>query len=144
MPTRIIDGTIVLLCLAGVLVSALALGVHYNTETAPCSINDKWDCGAVNHSPYAEYGGAPVALIGIMGYALLGALAGRARRITLLGALAGMGFALRLTYIEAKVLLVWCIYCVTSQGIIAAILVLALLSVILGRRPRQESAPDRA
>ncbi len=131
MLTKVLDGIIVLLCLAGVLVSALALGVHYNTETTPCNINDKWDCGAVNHSPYAVFHGVPVALIGIMGYALLGSLAGRARWITLLGAAIGLGFALRLTYIEAKVLLLWCIYCVTSQGIIAAIFLLALLSAIL-------------
>ncbi len=134
MLTKVLDGIIVLLCLAGVLVSALALGVHYNTETTPCNINDKWDCGAVNHSPYAVFHGVPVALIGIMGYALLGSLAGRARWITLLGAAIGVGFALRLTYIEAKVLLLWCIYCVTSQGIIAAIFLLALLSAILRLR----------
>jgi hypothetical protein len=45
---------IVLLALAGVVVSALALRVHYDTGTEPCSINEKWDCGIVNHSPFAE------------------------------------------------------------------------------------------
>jgi len=45
---------IALLALAGVVVSALALQVHYSTATEPCDINAKWDCGIVNHSPFAE------------------------------------------------------------------------------------------
>lgn len=141
---KVLDAVIVLLALGGVLVSALALGVHYNTQTTPCSINDKWDCGAVNHSPYAVINGVPVALVGIMGYALLGVLAGRARWLTLLGAATGSAFALRLTYIEAKVLLVWCVYCVSSQAIIAAIFLLALISAVMqwraGRRQTRSAA----
>jgi uncharacterized membrane protein len=46
--------------------------------------------------------------------------------LLLLAALAGMAFALYLTNIEAKVLGVWCLYCVISQGIIAAIALLAI------------------
>ena len=63
---------LVLLAIAGITVSVLALRVHYSTETAPCSINEKWDCGIVNHSPYAEIGGIPVAAIGVAGYLLIG------------------------------------------------------------------------
>ena len=48
---------IALLAVAGMVVSYLALRVHYSTESAPCSINEKWDCGIVNHSPYAEIRG---------------------------------------------------------------------------------------
>ena len=58
---------IALLALAGVVVASLALRVHYSTETEPCSINEKWDCGIVNHSPYAMIGPVPVAAIGIVG-----------------------------------------------------------------------------
>jgi vitamin-K-epoxide reductase (warfarin-sensitive) len=127
---------IVVLCLAGVLVSSFALREHYNTDPSPCSINDKWDCGTVNHSPYAMLRGMPVALIGILGYALLAVLAGRFPWLTALGALIGMVFALRLTWIEWKVLGVWCIYCVGSQGIIAAVSLLALLAAFLSLRRR--------
>ena len=49
------------------LVASLALHVHYSTETEPCSINEKWDCGIVNHSPYAVIGPVPVAAIGLAG-----------------------------------------------------------------------------
>ena len=46
---------IAVLAIAGIVVSALALQVHYSTETAPCSINEKWDCGIVNHSPMPRF-----------------------------------------------------------------------------------------
>jgi uncharacterized membrane protein len=118
---------IALLSIAGIIVSGLALRVHYSTETAPCSINEKWDCGIVNHSPYAEIHSVPVATIGIAGYLLIAVLAMMRRRaLLLLAALVGTAFALYLTNIEAKVLGVWCLYCVISQAIIAAITLLAI------------------
>ena len=125
------------LCLAGVVTASLALREHYNTATSPCSINERWDCGAVNHSPYAVFHGVPVALVGILGYALLAALTGRFPVITALGALLGMGFALWLSWIEWKLLETWCIYCVTSQGIIAGIFVLSVVAVFASRRKRR-------
>ena len=108
-------------------VSVLALRVHYSTETAPCSINEKWDCGIVNHSPYSVVYGVPVAAIGIAGYLAIAVLAWlRRRAIVLLATMIGMAFSLYLTQIEARVLGVWCVYCVTSQGIIAAALLLSI------------------
>jgi len=128
---------IVMLCLTGLLVSGLALGEHYNTKPSPCSINDKWDCGIVNHSPYATLRSIPVAFVGIFGYALISALAGRMARTTAILAFIALLFSLRLTWIEWKVLGVWCIYCVSSQVIIAIVFLLTLLSAALsGRRAR--------
>ncbi|MGA2218297.1 MAG: vitamin K epoxide reductase family protein [Terracidiphilus sp.] len=116
-----------LLALAGVVVSALALRVHYDTGTEPCSINEKWDCGIVNHSPYAEIAQVPVAAIGIAGYLALAGLALARRRASLAGlAVIGLGFALYLTNIERSVLQVWCLYCVISQAIIAVLTLLSL------------------
>jgi len=131
---RLLTFVIVVLALAGVVVSTLALKEHYNTEASPCKINDKWDCGAVNHSPYAIFHGIPVATIGILGYALLAAIAGRFPLLTALASLGALGFALWLTSIEARILLVWCIYCVSSQAIIAVITLLAFTAVFLERR----------
>ena len=71
---------IVLLAIAGIVVSALALKVHYDTGSEPCRINDKWDCGVVNHSPYAVIHGVPVAAIGIAGYLLIAVLGFLRRR----------------------------------------------------------------
>jgi len=126
-----------ILALSGMVVSALALREHYRTETSPCSINERWDCGIVNHSPYATLGGIPVAVIGIAGYFLLGVLAQRrAYRWLLAAALPGLAFSLYLAHIEAHVLGVWCIYCVASLGVISAISLLALGITIfrLGRK----------
>ena len=66
---------ITILALAGVVVSALALRVHYSTDAQPCSINETWDCGIVNHSPFSEIARVPVAAIGIVGYLALAGLA---------------------------------------------------------------------
>jgi uncharacterized membrane protein len=117
---------LILLAVAGLCVSSLALRVHYDTGTEPCSINDHWDCGIVNHSSYALFFHVPVAAIGIAGYLLLGVLALARRRILLLAVvLIGLGFALHLSGIERDVLQVWCLYCVISQGIIALITLLS-------------------
>lgn len=116
---------IALLALAGAAVSALALHVHYSTDTQPCSINEKWDCGVVNHSPFAEVAHVPVAAIGIAGYVALAILAfARRRAWVLIAAVIGLGFSLYLTHIERDVLEVWCVYCVTSLGIIVLITLL--------------------
>jgi uncharacterized membrane protein len=117
---------ITFLALAGLVVSYLALRVHYSTDIQPCDINAHWDCGVVNHSPFAMIGPVPVAALGLAGYALLGALALLRRRALVLAAsLVGLGFALYLSHIEKDVLMVWCLYCVISQGLI---LLLAILS----------------
>ena len=118
---------IALLAITGIVVSVLALRVHYSSDTAPCSINEKWDCGVVNRSPYAEIGGVPVAAIGVAGYLFIAVLALLRRRGWVLAVVAvGLAFALYLTHIEKDVLGVWCLYCVISQGIIALIMLLAI------------------
>jgi vitamin-K-epoxide reductase (warfarin-sensitive) len=128
---------IAVLAVAGIVVSTLALRVHNSTDTQPCSINEKWDCGIVNHSEYAVIGRVPVAAIGIAGYSLLALLSlSGLKRLTLLAALAGFSFALYLTYVESRILLVWCLYCVISQVIIAAIALLSAIS-FFQRGPRQ-------
>ena len=125
---------LILLALAGVVVSTLALRVHYDTGTEPCSINEKWDCGIVNHSPYAEIAHVPVAALGIAGYLVLAGLALTRRRGLLLAvAMVGFGFALYLSHIEKDVLGVWCLYCVISQGIIALVMLLSLGSLAMQR-----------
>lgn len=126
-------------------VSALALQVHYSTATEPCSINERWDCGIVNHSPYSEVFHIPVAAIGIAGYLLLGILAlGRRRILLIIVAILGSSFALHLSGIEKNILQVWCLYCVISQCIIALITLLAavwlIVAEVLKARERKASS----
>jgi uncharacterized membrane protein len=118
---------LLILALLGAVDSALALKVHYDTGTEPCSINAHWDCGIVNHSSFALVGRVPVAAIGILGYLVIGGLAfTRQRFLTFLSASAGFLFAFRLSMIEQYGLGVWCLYCAISQAIIALMLLLAL------------------
>src|SRR5579872_5255917 len=124
---------LILLATIGIVVSSLALREHYRTEgDSPCSINERWDCGIVNHSPYAMLEGVPVALLGIIGYILMATLAWRrAYRLLLPVALAGLGYSLYLAHIEAHILGVWCIYCVFSLGIISLLTLLVLVAALL-------------
>ena len=124
---------LIILAVAGIIVSSLALREHYRTEASPCSINERWDCGIVNHSPYAMLFGIPVAVIGMGGYLLLGLLAfRRAYQWMLPLVMIALVFAIHLADIEAYVLGVWCIYCVISLGIISLLTLLVFGTVIAG------------
>jgi len=133
---------IAVLATVGVLVSSVSLYHHFGTSTSSfCDFGETLNCDIVNRSIYSTVLGIPVALIGIVGYAVLLALATlyRAKAETptmlLIASLAGMGFALYLTYIEAFVLAVWCILCVSSVILIAVITVLS--SVLAAQRGRE-------
>jgi uncharacterized membrane protein len=127
---RYMRWVLIVLAVVGIAVSSLALREHYRTDASPCSINERWDCGIVNHSPYAVLFGIPVAVIGIAGYLLLGILAfQKAYGLMLVAALSGLGFALYLAHIESAVLGVWCIYCVISLGVISVVSLLVLGTV---------------
>ena len=128
---------LIVLAIAGIVVSALALREHYRTGESPCSINEKWDCGTVNKSPFAVVWGVPIAVGGIAGYLLFVVLAYRRSYARLLDfTLASLGFSLYLAHIEKEVLGVWCIYCVISLGIIALMTLLSMGAAVsqwLGR-----------
>jgi vitamin-K-epoxide reductase (warfarin-sensitive) len=136
---------LILLAAVGMLASSLALREHYRTYgDSPCSINDKWDCGIVNHSPYAIFLGIPVADIGIAGYLLMAVLSfRRAYRLLFVSLLIALGFSLFLAHIEAHILGVWCIYCVASLAVVLLMSLLVGATVIVGslrRRPNKKSA----
>jgi vitamin-K-epoxide reductase (warfarin-sensitive) len=132
---KILFAAIAVLSVAGIIVSSIALQRHYaKSATEFCDFNQKFSCDIVNRSQYSTIVGIPVAGIGIAGYALLLALATffRVRSETpnrLLGAsIAGLLFALYLTYIEASVLTTWCILCLISLVLILIITMLAAIT----------------
>ena len=120
----------------------------------PCAVSEHWDCGAVGHSRFSwilpktmdEIDGTvppsrlhvPVAALGIAAYAVIAILA-LMGRMGLVFELAQVGFffAAFLSYIEAFILEKWCIYCVWSQGIIAALFLLSALALLLEWRKRR-------
>ncbi len=116
------------------MVSSVSLQHHYATsKTAYCDLGTTLNCDIVNRSEYSSIFGIPVALIGMLGYAALVGLTTvyRERRETptmLFGAAAaGLVFALYLTYIEARVLGVWCILCLSSLALIATTTILSAI-----------------
>jgi len=130
---------LILLATLGIVVSALALREHYRTEgDAPCSINERWDCGIVNKSPYAMLGPVPVAALGIVGYLLMAALAWkRFYRPLLALSLMALAFSLYLAHIESSILGVWCIYCVISLADISLMTLTALIATLSPSRQRE-------
>jgi uncharacterized membrane protein len=147
--------TLLVLAVLGIVVSSLALREHYREYgDSPCSINERWDCGVVNHSPYALLGGVfdqlgihshipilsamPVATAGILGYIVMAAVIfRRSYRVLLFLTLGSLAFSLYLAHIEKDILGVWCVYCVISLGLISLMSVLTLAAVISGlvRKP---------
>jgi len=157
---------IALLALAGIVVAFMARKEHYRTEgESPCSINERWDCGAVNKSRFATIGGVfdkltnrsaiplddakprfetirkiLVADVGIAGYLLIGLLAFMRRwRLLAAAAVLALAFSCYLAYIEKYVLEKWCIYCVISLGMITAITLLSLIALGVNWRKTQAS-----
>jgi uncharacterized membrane protein len=144
---------IALLAIAGIVDSSLALRIHLQDPSAapPCAVTETWDCGAVNHSRFATFPPTsfdeapgskavhvPVAAFGIIGYALIAGLALANRLwLTLQAAEIGFAFAAFLSYMEAYVIQKWCIYCVWSQGIIAAILLCTIVALVMQHRARR-------
>jgi len=125
---------IAFLSLAGVIVSAVSLQLHYaKSATAFCDLSQKFSCDIVNRSEQSTVAGIPVAAIGVAGYMVLFILATFLRSRAeapnrLLGtAIAGLAFALYLTYVEAYVLETWCILCLASFALISLITVFAFV-----------------
>jgi vitamin-K-epoxide reductase (warfarin-sensitive) len=123
---------ITLLSLAGMIVSAIALQRHYaKSATNYCDFGQQFNCDVVNRSEYSSIMGIPVAAIGVAGYGVILALATYLRKRVetparlLFAATTGLAFTLYLTYIEAYVLITWCILCLISLAVISIITVLA-------------------
>ena len=138
---------IAILALAGIFDSCLALRIHYQNpaDAPPCAVTEKFDCGAVNHGRYAVFPPigfdeapnsgkvhVPVAVIGIIGYALIAGLA-LSKRYWLTLQVVEIGFfcAAFLSFLEAYVIEKWCIYCLWSMGIITTILLLTIATLIM-------------
>jgi uncharacterized membrane protein len=134
-----------LMSLVGVFVSAyLYLYKIGRIGTLACGTGG---CETVQLSPWSRFLGIEVALIGLVGYAVLFVvglvalrppLAGARWPVALLAGLAAGGtlFTLYLTYLELFVIHAICRWCVGSAIIIVAILILALLALRQTREPQ--------
>jgi len=132
---------IALLAGAGVAVSSVSLYHHFGaSKTSFCNFGESFNCDIVNRSTYSTVLGVPVALIGILGYLLILALAtvyrGKAETpvMLLIASAGGLGVALYLTYVEKFILQAWCVLCLSSLVVIFSEAVLGAILVVKSRR----------
>lgn len=129
--------------LAGIVVSSISLYHHFGTsKTSFCNFGESFNCDVVNRSTYSTVLGVPVALIGVLGYLLILALAtvyrgkGEAPVMLVIASTGGLSFALYLTYIEKFVLQAWCVLCLTSLALVLSEAVLS--TIVAGRTLRRD------
>lgn len=127
-----------LIAVLGLLVAFYLLLFHNGVLIAGCTDTGWDDCGAVSgpDAPYASVGPIPVALIGMVGYAVLFGLTWlkdwaplrQSYLSELLVGAAGFGFlfTLMLTGLELFVIHVICRYCLVSALLITIIFVLTI------------------
>lgn len=116
------------LSVLGAGVSSYLLWVRLGGSSALCT--GVGGCDLVNASTYAQVAGAPVSLIGLLGYlAILGLSLWRTRggpwmlSLLIFGmALAGVLYSIYLTYLELFVILAVCPWCVASALLMTGIL----------------------
>lgn len=117
------DGLLLFFTFAGLLLSAYSLKQHYAPlGTSVCNLGERLNCDLVNHGPYGEILGFPVAAIGLIGYLMILIVAVQFLRTKdpvlgkgLLALLAGgVAFSLYLTSLEAFVIHAWCLICLGS------------------------------
>jgi uncharacterized membrane protein len=126
--SRLAPWLTLILAVAGILVAAYLTYVHYEQDALVCGLGD---CSLVQGSSYAKLLGIPIAILGLAMYiAILGLgvlrfrLPQRAELCTGLLftlSLAGLIYALYLTYVEVWVIEAICQWCVISAVITAAI-----------------------
>jgi len=129
--------------LGGAAVAAYLVRLHAviagNPKRGVCTFTDTISCDVVLASPYAAIGPIPVALIGLLGFAILAALAawrlwGGARSPrwlpSALALVAGFGllFELVMTWVEFFVIRAVCPYCLTALALIAGTFVAATVA----------------
>ena len=120
---------------------AVAGYLSYSRATDTTLICPTSGCGKVQQSPYSDLLGIPVAYLGIVGYlAILGTTVSARRAASVAGAalaIVGSAFALYLLVAQVAIIDAVCVWCVTSDAILAAILVAAWWRL----RPRGRHTP---
>ena len=128
----------IVLAVAGLGVAAYLTYVHYKGIKPACGLGA--NCVKVQTSEWSDLAGVPVALLGLIGYALLLAsllVPGEAALTAgALIALSGFGFSAYLTYRELFSIHAICEWCVTSA------VLMTLLAIITSIRLLRVSPSD--
>jgi uncharacterized membrane protein len=126
------------LAVPGLMVAYYLYLYHSGSLFTTCTVNEWFDCGQVSGpaSPYSSIGPIPVALIGLLGYAVIFLLVWFQDWIPivknylpeLLAGIVGLAFlfTLGLTALELLVIHAFCQYCLYSAAIILVMFGLAI------------------
>ena len=110
----------IVLSLLGIAVAGYLTYVHY-AELSPVCVGGSDACERVQASDQAQLLGVPVALLGLLGYAVLLAcslvVTETARVLGALTAITGFGFSLYLQYEAIAVIEATCQWCVASAAL---------------------------
>jgi uncharacterized membrane protein len=132
MTDRRLRGPILALALVGLCVAAYLTYVHYEDIKPVCGLGG--DCQKVQTSQWSKVGGVPVALLGLIGYALILAslfVPGEAGRVAgAFLALIGFAFSAYLTYRELFSIDAICPWCVVSACLMTLLAVLSAIRLV--------------
>ena len=107
--------------LAGMAVAGYLTWVHYDEAALVCVAGG--GCETVQQSSYAELAGIPVALLGLLGYAVILALVIWDTPTARLGAAAlavvGLAFSVYLVVLQLFVIDAVCVWCLANDVLIA-------------------------
>ena len=107
--------------LAGMAVAGYLTWVHYDEAALVCVAGG--GCETVQQSSYAELAGIPVALLGLLGYAVILALELWDTPTARLGAAAlavvGLAFSVYLVVLQLFVIDAVCVWCLANDVLIA-------------------------
>ncbi|NCF65161.1 MAG: hypothetical protein GWP61_04250 [Chloroflexi bacterium] len=135
-----------LLAVPGIIVAYYLLLFHSGSLFTTCTVNDWFDCGQVSGpgAPYSSIGPIPVALLGLLGYALIFLVVWLKDWIHLVEdylpelvfGIVGLAFlfTLGLTALELLVINAFCQYCLYSAAIVTIMFILAISYIHSGQR----------
>jgi uncharacterized membrane protein len=133
MSDRVLRLAATLVAAAGAAVAGYLTYVHYRPDALVCTSGG--GCETVQESRYAELVGVPVALLGLLAYAVVLTLvvwdAPVARTLAVAIALSAAGFASYLLVLQAFVIDAWCVWCLVND-----VVVVPLLAVLTAMRLR--------
>ena len=131
-------------CLVGLAASAASAFVHYQllqnaSYSSVCDINETWNCQQVYESVYGSFWGVPVAVLGVLWFALVTLLVAAGLRLQTSGhprtaafaasvpayvfalSVAGLAMVLYLGYASLVVLRAYCIFCLVTYAAVAGL-----------------------
>ncbi len=132
------------LAVAGLGVASYLTYVHYEGVEPVCALGGS--CEKVQTSEWSKLAGIPVALLGLIGYALiLGSLFVRGEAGLVAGALlalAGFGFSAYLTYRELFSIDAICVWCLASAALMTLLAIVTTARLLRAPpSPRAEGVP---